>query len=147
MLRSFKWLFAGVIGVGLLGACSTTAADKPAAAEKAAAKTAMAHVQGAGDNKDKIKGHLTFTEVDGGVKVTGEISGLTPGKHGFHIHEKGDLSDPKLTSAGGHFNPGKHKHGGPDTAEHHAGDWGNIAADEKGVAKVDGTFKGVSISG
>jgi superoxide dismutase, Cu-Zn family len=151
MAHKFQWLLAGVIGAGLMGACSTNAADKPAAAEKAdkaaAAKSAKAHIHGAGENKGKIHGSLTFAEVDGGVKVTGEISGLTPGKHGFHIHEKGELTDDKLTSAGGHFNPGKHKHGGPDTAEKHAGDLGNITADEKGVAKVDATFKGVSLSG
>jgi superoxide dismutase, Cu-Zn family len=150
MAHKFHWLLAGVIGVGLAGACSTNAADKPAAAEKAdkaAAKSAMANVQGAGEHKDKVKGRLRFAEVDGGVKVTGEITGLTPGKHGFHIHEKGELTDDKLTSAGGHFNPGKHKHGGPDTPEKHAGDLGNITADEKGVAKVNATFKGVSLSG
>jgi Cu-Zn family superoxide dismutase len=143
-----QWLMAAVVGAGIVTACSCNAAErgsgKPVAADKAA-KTASAHVMGAGDMKDKITGHLKFTDVDGGVHVTGEISGLTPGKHGFHIHEKGDLSDPKLVSAGGHFNPTKHKHGGPDSAEHHAGDLGNITADDKGVAKVDATFKGVSI--
>ena len=151
MAHKFQWLLAGVIGVGLAGPYSTNAADKPAdkpaAAEKSAANSAVAHVKGAGEHKDKIKGELKFVGVDGGVKVTGQISGLTPGKHGFHIHEKGELTDDKLTSAGGHFNPGGHKHGGPDSHEKHAGDLGNITADEKGVAKVNATFKGVTLSG
>lgn len=142
-MRSFKWILSGMMGLAIAAGCTTYAADKDAAK----GKTAMAHVMGAGDNKDKISGHLEFHEVADGVHVTGEIKGLTPGKHGFHIHEKGDLSDPALKSAGGHFNPGKHKHGGPDSSEHHAGDFGNITADEKGVAKVDATFKGVSIGG
>lgn len=148
-MRAMKLMLAGAIGMGV--ACSVAAVRADHTPEhKAAAgdvKKAMAHVMGAGDMKDKIKGHLTLTQVDGGVKVTGEITGLTPGKHGFHVHEKGDLSDPKLTSAGGHFNPGKEKHGGPDSHARHAGDWGNILADEKGVAKVDGTFKDVTLSG
>jgi Cu-Zn family superoxide dismutase len=36
--------------------------------------------------------------------ITAEISGLSPGHHGFHIHEKGDLSDG-CKAAGPHYNP------------------------------------------
>jgi Cu-Zn family superoxide dismutase len=153
-------LLAGALGVSLLTACTTTAADAPekkaegaAAADKAhddkaaAAKTATANVMGAGDMKDKIKGTLTFAEHGDGVKVTGEITGLTPGPHGFHVHEKGDLSDPKLVSAGPHFNPDKGKHGGPDSHDRPRRDLGNITADDKGVAKVDMTIKGISVAG
>jgi len=71
------------------------------------------------------------------VHITGKIEGLSPGKHGFHIHEFGDLRAPDGTSAGGHYNPGGHKHGGPDSKERHAGDLGNIVADKNGVANVD----------
>jgi len=46
-------------------------------------------------------------------RFTGSIEGLTPGKHGFHVHEFGDCSSPDGMSAGGHFNPDKEKHGGP----------------------------------
>lgn len=149
MNRIYNWMVAGVVGVGVAGYAA--GADKPAAkdaaADKAAPakKTAMVHIKGAGEHK--VTGHLTLTEVEGGVKAAGEISGLTPGDHGFHVHEKGDLSDPKLAGAGGHFNPGKGKHGGPDAHDRHAGDWGNITADAKGVAKVDGVFKGLTLAG
>src|SRR5207249_3165334 len=49
-----------------------------------------------------VMGTATFTESDGGVKVVADINGLSPGKHGFHIHEFGDCSDAKAASAGGH---------------------------------------------
>ena len=81
---------------------------------------------------------IVYFETEGdSVKITGEITGLTPGKHGFHIHEYGDLSAPDGISAGSHFAPFGHKHGSPDTAEHHYGDLGNVVAGQLGVAKVD----------
>ena len=160
MARMLNLMVAGALGFGMLAAGpayaadakkteGTGAADKSAggADKAAAAKSATATVVGAGDMKDKIKGKLTFAEAGDGVKVTGEITGLTPGPHGFHVHEKGDLSDPKLVSAGPHFNPDQAKHGGPDSHERHAGDLGNITADDKGVAKVDMTIKGISVAG
>ena len=47
----------------------------------------------------------------GKVRVVAEVTGLTPGAHGFHIHEKGDCSAPDGSSAGGHYNPAKAHHG------------------------------------
>jgi Cu-Zn family superoxide dismutase len=93
----------------------------------------------------KVMGTVTFTKTADGVKVVGDITGLTPGKHGFHIHEFGDCSDPKGESAGGHFNPTKHSHAGPETTERHAGDMGNIEADASGKARVDVTLKNMSM--
>ena len=45
-------------------------------------------------------GTVTFTQKGDGVQVTASVSGLTPGAHGFHIHEKGDCSAPdeRMTS-------------------------------------------------
>lgn len=109
---------------------------------------AVAVIHGAGAEKDKIHGTVTFTqEGPDRVHVVAHIQGLTPGKHGFHIHEKADLSAPDLTSAGGHWNPAHHKHGGPESAEHHAGDLGNLTADENGHAMLDATFEGISVNG
>jgi len=66
-----------------------------------------------------------------------DITGLTPGKHAFHIHEFGDCSAADAASAGSHFNPMKKQHGAPDAAERHAGDLGNIEADKTGKAHLE----------
>ena len=55
-----------------------------------------------------------FIEVEGGILVVCTMDNLSPGKHGFHVHEFGDCSAPDASSAGGHFNPTKQKHRGPD---------------------------------
>ncbi len=50
-------------------------------------------------------GTVNFTQKGDKVVVTASVSGLAPGAHGFHIHEKGDCSSGDGMSAGGHFNP------------------------------------------
>lgn len=95
---------------------------------------------------DEVKGTVHFMSSGTGVKIHATVTGLTPnGKHGFHIHEKGDLSAPDLASAGGHFNPGGHKHGGPEGTERHGGDLGNLTADATGKATYEVTIEGLTI--
>src|SRR4029450_7717248 len=77
----------------------------------------------------RVTGMVTFTKMGNEVQVVADIQNLTPGKHGFHIHEKGDCSAPDAMSAGAHFNPTHQHHDGPTGAERHAGDFGNIEAD------------------
>jgi Cu-Zn family superoxide dismutase len=86
---------------------------------------------------NKVSGTVTFTEVADGVQVHADITGLTPGNHGFHVHEFGDCSAADLSSAGGHFNPAKKPHAGPDDAERHVGDMGNVEADASGKATLE----------
>ena len=93
-----------------------------------------------------VRGNLTFTQVGDVVRVTGVVSGHSKGPKGIHIHEKGDCSDPMGMSAGGHFNPGKHKHGGPYDPVKHAGDLGNINFGADGTAKVNFTVGDISVS-
>ena len=94
-----------------------------------------------------VKGTVTFTKVDNGVRVVADITGLTPGEHGFHVHEKGDCSAPDGSSAGGHFNPTGMPHGGPDSEKHHIGDLGNLTADASGKATLDRVFTFLELSG
>src|SRR5881409_494994 len=86
---------------------------------------------------NKVSGTVTFTEVADGVQVEAAIAGLTPGKHGFHIHEFGDCSAADASSAGAHFNPTNQPHAAPDAEARHVGDMGNIEADASGRAKLD----------
>lgn len=55
-----------------------------------------------------VYGNVTFSQNSCGEPVLIEVSilGLSPGEHGFHIHEKGDLSNG-CASTGGHYNPDK----------------------------------------
>jgi Cu-Zn family superoxide dismutase len=89
----------------------------------------------------QVTGTVTFTKSDDQVHVVADVENLKPGKHGFHIHEKGDCSAPDAASAGAHFNPTHKHHGGPTTAERHEGDLGNIEADASGKAHLDWTGK------
>ena len=118
------------------------AADKEAA-KVTAARAEVVASKAPGD--DDVKGVVEFSPEAHGVTVHYRITGLTPGKHGFHIHEKGDLSAPDFASAGGHFNPGGHKHGGPEGDARHGGDLGNITADDKGVAEGKVSAVGVTL--
>lgn len=85
----------------------------------------------------QVAGTVTFTKTGDTVQVTADITGLTPGKHAFHIHEFGDCSAPDAASAGTHFNPTKKPHGAPDATEHHVGDMGNLEADSSGKAHLE----------
>jgi Cu-Zn family superoxide dismutase len=88
---------------------------------------------------------VSFRQEKGGVVMTAEAQGLTPGPHGFHIHEKGDCSAPDGTSAGGHFNPTGKPHGDPMHGEHHAGDMPMLVADAAGKARLEARLEGLAI--
>ena len=91
------------------------------------------------------KGMISFKQKPGKATIiSGTVTGLSEGKHGFHIHEFGDLSDG-CDSAGGHYNPTGVDHG--DTDNGHVGDLGNIIADSKGVAKFSIKAKRINLQG
>jgi Cu-Zn family superoxide dismutase len=82
------------------------------------------------------RGIIMFDQKDDHLHITGKVINLEPGKHGFHIHEYGDLTKADGTSAGGHYAPEGHEHGAPGKSSH-AGDLGNITANEQGTAMID----------
>ena len=85
-----------------------------------------------------VSGTLSLMDLGDEIEIRGEIEGLTPGQHGFHIHEFGDLSDSNTgKSAGGHFDPTHQPHGAQDTKQRHVGDLGNIEAGKDGKAIVN----------
>lgn len=96
-----------------------------------------------------VTGTVRFEEVmvEGvpAVRVTVDASGVPPGVHGFHVHEKGDCSAPDATSAGGHFNPGNEPHGAPNAGAHHAGDFGNVEANPESRVNVSYIMHGVTL--
>jgi Cu-Zn family superoxide dismutase len=114
---------------------SADSASDPASPEGSAANPARgARVEL--QSPTGVVGTLVLRETAEGVAIDGSIDGLTPGAHGFHVHELGDCTPPKFDSAGPHFNPTSAPHAGPNAAAHHAGDLGNIEADESGKSEV-----------
>ena len=124
---------------------SETAAPAPSRPERAVAD--VSGVDGSG-----VEGTVEFTALDGAVEVRYNLSGLSAGEHGLHVHQTGDCG-PDSTgtpagAAGGHLNPFSSPHGAPDSSRtrRHAGDLGNVTA-EAGRAvgvRVDSvlTFQG-----
>ncbi|HET9252556.1 MAG TPA: superoxide dismutase family protein, partial [Candidatus Eisenbacteria bacterium] len=106
-------LIAFVAFVGLYGCASTTSDTSPTTTagtgSGAYLMASIAPTQG-----NTARGDVRFYKVDGGVRVTASFEGLSPGTHGFHLHENGDCSAPDAASAGAHYNPGGSPHGAPD---------------------------------
>jgi len=131
---------------GLLSACSSTdsapvrSASEPALPQ---ASALLAPTQG-----NTVQGTVIFKqEKDGSIRVTAEVSGLTPGSHGFHIHEKGDCSAPDASSAGGHFNPHGTPHGKAGEGTHHVGDLPSLEAGADGNANLNVVLNSLMLDG
>jgi Cu-Zn family superoxide dismutase len=144
LMRSFGALF--------LGTCLVCASpwlvqanqdhEHDAHAEVDLPKLGIAVIQPTAGNK--VRGTLRLMQQGDDLKITGKVRNLTPGEHGFHIHEYGDSRAADGTSAGGHFNPFGHDHGAPGEKSH-VGDLGNITANAEGVAEIDVVSKGTAL--
>jgi Cu-Zn family superoxide dismutase len=115
------------------------------AAMAAHAQSAVATLDPTAGNS--AKGTIGFEQRGDKVFVDAKVTGLAPGAHGFHVHEKGDCSSSDGMSAGGHFNPTGKPHGNPASAEHHAGDMPALVADASGNATLQGEFAPMSVGG
>ncbi|CAI0398079.1 unnamed protein product [Linum tenue] len=109
----------------------------------AGTKKAVAVLKGT----SSVEGVVTLTqEEDGPTTVSVRITGLTPGSHGFHLHEYGDTTNGCI-STGPHFNPNGLTHGAPEDEVRHAGDLGNIVANADGVAEATIVDTQIPLSG
>jgi Cu-Zn family superoxide dismutase len=91
-------------------------------------------------------GTVNLTQLaDGAVEVVANLRGVPPGIHGFHIHEHGSCAD-NGNAAGGHYNPGGTPHGAPNTDPHHAGDFGNVTADDQGNVNARFTTRSITVT-
>lgn len=88
---------------------------------------AVAVIHSVGDNQ--VSGTVNFGKTETGTKITAQITGLSEGEHGFHIHQYGDCSAADASSAGGHFDPDDMKHNSRDAEIRHVGDMGNLVSE------------------
>jgi Cu-Zn family superoxide dismutase len=87
-------------------------------------------------------GVVLLTEEGDGLRIRADVVGLSPGLHGFAVHAGKDCGE-----AGEHFNPDGRKHGAPDDEERHAGDLGNLIADESGRVHYERLDMGLKLAG
>ena len=132
MKRAIGLLWLGTVVAG----CATMAPSGPSAVAKLEATKG-----------NTAGGTVNFVQKGDKVVVTARVSGLTPGSHGFHIHEKGDCSSGDGMSAGGHFNPQGKPHGDPATPDHHAGDMPMLVADSYGEANLTAELGIMTVGG
>lgn len=123
------------LSIAVLSGCATSMSGPSASAELLARSGSM------------VSGTVNFSETDGRLRVEAKVAGLTPGEHGFHVHEAGDCSAPDAASAKGHFNPMSKAHGHHTSDEHHGGDMPNLIADAQGVAIYGAELRGLTLSG
>jgi Cu-Zn family superoxide dismutase len=137
---------AGVLallsGCGTTEEASTTLATSKHDSAPLAASAVLTPASGS-----KVQGVVNFLQELGQIRVEAHITGLTPGEHGFHIHETGDCSAPDASSAGGHFNPTDMAHGGPMSHNRHVGDFGNLKANASGEAHYSKVIPNLKVGG
>ena len=160
-VTSLMMVMGGLVGGAIppVDAAQTTATGQGSATP--AAGVAIETVLRKADGKEV--GTASFREApDGAVLIDVEATGLKPGDHGIHIHETGICdpdSSPVFSAAGRHYNPSRARHGGPPTADDgsvsgeaergergHAGDLGNIVADDSGTGRLSLTADWLTLS-
>ena len=125
MSLRLRSLALATLATGLLAGCATMGGSG-----------AVADLQPtAAITPNPTMGKVTFTSLEHGLRVAGEVRGLPPNtEHGFHIHEKGDCGD-NANASGGHFNPAGGVHGKFAAPGSHAGELPSLMADASGVAR------------
>jgi Cu-Zn family superoxide dismutase len=90
-------------------------------------------------------GTATLSEKSNGVQLELNLSNLSPGLHGFHIHSVGRCEAPDFRSAGPHFNPEGKQHGWDNPQGHHLGDLQNLDVGPSGNVNIKILVPGVTL--
>lgn len=85
-----------------------------------------------GREAGKVKLMAGAHGLDGSVEVTG----VSPGPHGIHLHTTGKCDGPDFTTAGGHLNPDNKKHGLQNPQGPHQGDLPDLIVGPDGKGQV-----------
>jgi Cu-Zn family superoxide dismutase len=121
-----------LLAVALAAAATATLSGRQAARPAEAAAAAKIEAK----SGSAVAGEATFSASAGKVTMRVTVTGLPPGTHAMHLHEKGDCSDPEAKAAGAHWNPSNEAHGRWGHGAFHHGDIGNLEANAKGEATL-----------
>src|SRR5438477_12893083 len=122
-MNSFRASLIALTFLSLLGFTAQAQTEEKSSAPLKA--VAVLHPTGS----NKVSGTVTFTEVADGVQVQSELIGLTPGNHGFHVHEFGDCSAADAGCAAVHFSLTNTPTAGADDIVRHLADMVTVDAD------------------
>ncbi|MGJ7522396.1 superoxide dismutase family protein [Variovorax sp. LT1P1] len=137
MTSRFRSIALAAAAAGLLAGCASMSGGTGAVANL---------VPTAAITPNPTVGKVTFTPLEHGLRVAGEVRGLPPNtEHGFHIHEKGDCGD-NGNASGGHFNPAGGVHGKFAAPGAHAGELPSLMADASGVARFRVDVHSISLT-
>jgi Cu-Zn family superoxide dismutase len=125
-MRSTQQLTAAgsiLVALTLTGGCAT--------APRAIEPSRMAWAELRNTSGESV-GSAVLRQEDGRVRIVVQAGGLTPGRHGIHVHAVGQCQPPTFQSANGHFNPLGKKHGLENPEGAHGGDLPDLEADASG---------------
>ena len=91
-------------------------------------------------------GVIALSQTNDLVTIKIDMTGVSPGMHGFHIHEKGNCSPANASAAGGHFNPSNMTHGNPAGVTRHAGDQLSLEANAQGEIRTIITTEAITLN-
>jgi Cu-Zn family superoxide dismutase len=122
--------------IGLAAAAAIVAGTVGVVSATGATHAAATIVDGSG----ATVGWARFTEdAAGRLQVNVQVAGLTPGRHGIHLHAVASCVGPTFASAGGHHNPLGASHGLGDPPGAHAGDLPNLEVNRIGHGRLQAT--------
>lgn len=124
-------------------AADAIAAVRPLAEDVPRKAVAILHPTEGND----VAGTVVFTPISEGLQVAADVSGLTPGEHGYHIHLYGDCTAPDGTSAGTHFNLDGSSLNPPADIDRITGDLGNLEAGDDGKAVHEAVLENAELAG
>ena len=137
--------FLSTVACALLGLAGT-----PALAEEASAEMHSVSAEGIGESM----GTVQLSDGDGGLTLAVDVQGLTPGEHGFHLHQNGSCepaanAEGQMTaalSAGGHYDPDETgTHAGPE-GDGHKGDLPVLEVGSDGMATAELTAPRLTVA-
>lgn len=100
------------------------------------------------DTSGTVIGQAHLMQGPHGVLIHVRVTGLSPGKHGLHLHSHGDcLPDTGFTSARGHVGKMEGAHGLMNPKGPEPGDLPNIFVGEDGVGEMEAFTSLVSLDG